>query len=73
MVTSYTLFDQIKSNLAEAFSSVRVSSGMPVEMAKLVANDHRVSQRGILLALVPPAFVLALGSALVWASKGFRE
>ena len=30
-------------------------------------------RHGILLALVPPAFVLALGLALVWASKGFRE
>jgi hypothetical protein len=29
-------------------------------------------QHGILFALVPPAFVLALGSALVWAVKGFR-
>jgi hypothetical protein len=29
-------------------------------------------RHGIVLALVPPAFVLALGSALVWASKGFR-
>jgi hypothetical protein len=27
----------------------------------------------ILLALVPPAFVLALGSALVWAMNGFRD
>jgi len=25
-----------------------------------------------IVALVPPAFVLALGSALVWAFKGFR-
>jgi hypothetical protein len=25
-----------------------------------------------LLALIPPAFVLALGSALVWAFRGFR-
>ena len=25
-----------------------------------------------LLALLPPAFVLALGSALVWAFRGFR-
>ena len=24
------------------------------------------------LALIPPAFVLALGSALVWAFRGFR-
>ena len=29
-------------------------------------------QLAILLALVPPAFVLALGSALVWAVRGFR-
>ena len=28
--------------------------------------------RGIVLAVVPPAFVLALGSALIWAFKGFR-
>jgi hypothetical protein len=34
-------------------------------MAKLVVNDHRVSRRGILLALVPPAFALGLGSALM--------
>jgi hypothetical protein len=26
-----------------------------------------------LLAFVPPAFLLALGSALVWASRGFRQ
>jgi hypothetical protein len=26
----------------------------------------------ILLALVPPAFALALGSALMWALRGFR-
>jgi hypothetical protein len=25
-----------------------------------------------LLALLPPAFMLALGSALVWAFRGFR-
>jgi hypothetical protein len=28
--------------------------------------------RGIVLAVVAPAFVLALGSALVWAFRGFR-
>jgi hypothetical protein len=27
----------------------------------------------VVLALVPPAFVLALGSALVWAFRGFRQ
>jgi hypothetical protein len=39
---------------------------------EMLANDRRVSQIGILLALVPPAFVLALGSALVWAFRVFR-
>lgn len=29
-------------------------------------------QSGMLLALLPPAFVLALGSALMWAFRGFR-
>jgi hypothetical protein len=29
-------------------------------------------QSAILLALAPPAFMLALGSALVWAFRGFR-
>jgi hypothetical protein len=28
--------------------------------------------RGIVLAVVPPAFVLALGSALIWTVRGFR-
>jgi hypothetical protein len=30
-------------------------------------------QHGIFLALVLPAFLLALGSALVWAFRGFRQ
>jgi type II secretory pathway component PulF len=29
-------------------------------------------QSAILLALVPPALVLAFGSALIWAFRGFR-
>ena len=29
-------------------------------------------QFALVLALVPPVFVLALGSALVWAFRGFR-
>jgi hypothetical protein len=29
-------------------------------------------REAILLALVPPAFVLALGAALMWALRGFR-
>jgi len=29
-------------------------------------------QSAVVLALVPPAFLLALGSALVWAFRGFR-
>jgi hypothetical protein len=30
-------------------------------------------QSAILLALLPPAFMLAVGSALVWAIRGFRQ
>jgi hypothetical protein len=29
-------------------------------------------QRGVKIALIPPVLVLALGSALVWAFRGFR-
>ena len=29
-------------------------------------------QFAVVLALLPPIFLLALGSALVWALKGFR-
>ena len=37
------------------------------------SNQHAEAIRSaIVLALVPPAFVLALGSALVWAFRGFR-
>jgi hypothetical protein len=35
-------------------------------------EQHAALQSAILLALVPPAFVLALGSALAWAIRGFR-
>jgi hypothetical protein len=36
-------------------------------------KDRRAAfQFTLVLALVPPAFVLALGSALVWAFRGFR-
>jgi hypothetical protein len=35
-------------------------------------KDQRAAlQLAILLALVPPAFVLALGSASIWAFRGF--
>ena len=37
-----------------------------------IRNNARPLQTAILLALIPPAFVLALGSALIWAIKGFR-
>jgi hypothetical protein len=42
--------------------------------AQLVMDKEQRAavQHGILLALVPPAFVLALGWALVWAFGGFR-
>ena len=29
--------------------------------------------RGIKVALIPPVVILAIGSALVWAFKGFRR
>jgi hypothetical protein len=51
-----TWFDEFKVNLVEEANSI----------------DRASVQNGILLALVPPAFVLALGSALVWAFRGFR-
>lgn len=35
-------------------------------------GQRAATQHGILLAIIPPAFVLALGSALVWALKCFR-
>jgi hypothetical protein len=42
--------------------------------AQLVMDeDQRAAlQSAILLALVPPALVLAFGSALLWAFRGFR-
>jgi hypothetical protein len=33
---------------------------------------RKAIQFAIVVALVPPAFVLALGSALIWAFRGFR-
>jgi hypothetical protein len=40
---------------------------------RLIDKDRREAiQFASLVAIVPPAFVLALGSALVWAFKGFR-
>jgi hypothetical protein len=35
-------------------------------------KQRAATQSGILLALVPPAFLLALGSASIWAIRGFR-
>jgi hypothetical protein len=41
--------------------------------AEFMDEDQRARwATAILLALLPPAFVLALGSALVWALRGFR-
>jgi len=48
----------------------------PSKPHKTVVTDRElraIIQWGIALALVPPAFVLALGSALVWAFRGFRQ
>jgi hypothetical protein len=40
--------------------------------AKAAEERRSAIWHASLLALLPPAFVLALGSALVWAFKGFR-
>jgi hypothetical protein len=37
-----------------------------------VGPEREAIRFAILLVLIPPAFVLALGSALVWALRGFR-
>lgn len=43
------------------------------ELARAAAGERRSAiWHGSLLAFLPPAFVLALGSALVWAFRGFR-
>jgi len=37
-------------------------------------TERRTTIRSaVLLALAPPAFILAFGSALVWAFRGFRQ
>jgi hypothetical protein len=40
--------------------------------APWIIEQRAAIRSAILLALVPPVFVLALGSALVWALRGFR-
>jgi hypothetical protein len=42
---------------------------------RLVSDEEQRAaiQSAILLALVPPVIVLALGSALAWAIRGFRQ
>lgn len=41
--------------------------------AKLTEERHSAIWHASLLAFLPPAFVLALGSALLWAIRGFRQ
>src|SRR6266487_1659832 len=55
-------------------SSPRANEFNPDEyLAFKVAEERRAAiQFASLLALVPPAFLLAFGSALVWAFRGFR-
>jgi hypothetical protein len=49
------------------------AASSPSEVASLLAEDRRSAiWEASLLAVLPPAFVLALGSALVWAFRGFR-
>jgi hypothetical protein len=50
-----------------------LSKGDPEYFAQVVAEEQRATiQFASVLALVPPIFLLALGSALVWAFRGFR-
>jgi hypothetical protein len=42
------------------------------ELVFMDKKQRAAIQNGILLALVAPAFALALGSALIWAIRGFR-
>jgi hypothetical protein len=42
------------------------------EVVYMEWEQRAAVQSGILLALAPPAVLLALGSALVWAFRGFR-
>jgi hypothetical protein len=41
-------------------------------LAKLAEERRSAIWHASRLAVLPPAFVLALGSALVWAFRGFR-
>jgi hypothetical protein len=42
------------------------------EVVFMDKKRRAATQSGILLALVPPTWVLAFGSALIWALRGFR-
>jgi hypothetical protein len=46
----------------------RVKDGLDLDKEQRAAL-----QSAILLALLPPAFMLAVGSALVWAIRGLRQ
>ena len=49
-----------------------LSDAPPLPDAPWIIEQRAAIRFAILLALVPPAFVLALGWALAWALKGFR-
>jgi hypothetical protein len=34
---------------------------------------ERAVERAVVMAVLPPAFVLALGASLIWAFRGFRK
>ena len=56
-------------------SSPRANEFNPDEYLAFKLAEERRSAiwHASLLAFLPPAFVLALGSALVWAFRGFRN
>jgi hypothetical protein len=48
------------------------ATGAELEVAPWIVRRDAAVRFGVILALVPPVFLLALGSALVWAFRGFR-
>jgi hypothetical protein len=47
----------------------------PTKPYQVIKEKERQTaiQSAVLLAALPPAFILAFGSALIWAFRGFRS
>jgi hypothetical protein len=78
IVTWYSLppaYENPKSWGAVAVEKENTTEFNPDEYLAFKAAEERHSAiwHASLLAVLPPAFVLALGSAFVWAFRGFRN